>query len=133
MIVYWVRTKSLTTICLTIHVNGRTALNILHVVCRKSYKVLQVIVSFCFISLKSNSEDSDTGTVLVLCLLMMMFTLSTGTKKNLISAFPSDKYCSAQILPALANLALFYLVGRRHTIPEPLPIGQVNMKIYLTG
>jgi len=34
-----------------------------------NYKVLQVIVSFCFMSLKSNSEDSDTGTLLVHCIV----------------------------------------------------------------
>lgn len=88
VIVNWVRMKSLTIIFLAAHVNGRTALNVS--VYKKSFKVLKVIVSFCFISLKSNSEDSDTGTVLVHCTIVDNIYIINRAPKVLIPACPSD-------------------------------------------
>jgi len=54
--------------------------------------VLQFIVSFCFIPLKSNSEDSDTGTDLIHCTTVdnIYIDIFNRAQKNLIPAFPLD-------------------------------------------
>ena len=121
MMGYWVRMESLWLVFLVVHVhvNGRTELNVFISFCKNSFKVLQVIVSFCFISLKSTSEESDTGTVLMV-LLMIIFILAGLQTFWFQLALQTS---SSQILPALVNLLLCVNLSAED-VPEPSPIEQ---------
>ena len=79
-----------------------------------------MIVSFCFISLKSNSEESDTGTALVHCTTVDNIYINRA-QKSLIPACPLVKQLLKFTCLGKCLFALFYLLADH--VPEPSPIG----------